>query len=273
MNIKDNEGKTVYDIAKENTSLNNVFRLINDYKPFDSKCKFCSKKNNIQENNNKNPKNLFKSYLFTGLSFTIEILTFVILLPYLRSKLITSIFIFVVVSLLISHFYMCLSDPGILKSNFDLSWLDIVINKIDVTNICPYCKVTKNKYSKHCHICNHCIEDFDHHCNWINNCIGEKNSNEFICFLIILIINLIFNYLIALDVFLIKEDFIINWEPISIMNFLYLKTTKDIISILTMTICLFFVVPVGFVFYNQLKSREIRKKRNNENIILNEKIE
>jgi hypothetical protein len=233
------------------------------------KCIFC--KSNNQENNNKNPKNLFKSRLFTFLSFTIEILTFLILLPYLQSKLITSLFIFAVATLLISHIYMCLSDPGILKSNFDLSWLDIVLNKIDVSNICPYCKVTKNKYSKHCHICGHCVEDFDHHCNWINNCIGEKNSNEFICFLVILIINLIFNYLIALDVFLIKEDFIVNWEPIYIINFLYLKTTKDIISITTMSVCLFFVVPVCYVLYNQIKSREIRKSRNNENII-NEKI-
>ena len=265
--IKDNEGKTVFDIAKENPNLGNIFKLIMEYK--NNKCIFC--KTNNQENNNKNPKNLFKSRLFTFLSFSIEILTFLILLPYLQSKLITSLFIFAVVSLLISHIYMCLSDPGILKSNFDLSWLDIVLNKIDVSNICPYCKVTKNKYSKHCHICNHCVEDFDHHCNWINNCIGEKNSNEFICFLIILIINLTFNYLIALDVFLIKEDFIVNWEPIYIINFLYLKTTKDIISITTMSVCLFFVVPVCYVLYNQIKSREIRKRRNNENII-NEKI-
>ena len=271
LNIKDNEGKTVFDIAKENPNLNNIFKLLKEYK--NNKCFFnCNNNNNNKENNNKNPKNLFKSRLFTILSFSIEILTFLILLPYLQSKLITSFFIFSVVSLLISHVYMCLSDPGILKSNFDLSWLDIVINKIDISNICPYCKVTKNRYSKHCHICNHCVEDFDHHCNWINNCIGEKNSNEFICFLIILIINLIFNYLIALDVFLIKEDFILNWEPIFIINFLYSKITKDIISITTMSVCLFFVVPVCFVFYNQIKSREIRKKRN-ENIIINEKID
>ena len=74
-----------------------------------------------------------------------------------------------------------------------------------------------------------------------------------------------------MDVFLIKEDFILNWEPIFIINFLYSKTTKDLISIATMSVCLFFVVPVCFVLYNQIKSREIRKKRN-ENIIINDKI-
>jgi hypothetical protein len=77
-----------------------------------------------------------------------------------------------------------------------------------------------------------------------------------------------------LDVFLIKEDFILNWEPIFIINFLYSKITKDIISITTMSVCLFFVVPVCFVFYNQIKSREIRKNRKiNENIIINENYE
>jgi len=54
------------------------------------------------------------------------------------------------------------------------------INPID---LCPECKVIKSARSRHCAICNQCVERFDHHCPWINNCVGIKNHNAFILFL------------------------------------------------------------------------------------------
>jgi hypothetical protein len=29
--------------------------------------------------------------------------------------------------------------------------------------------------SRHCRICNKCVEEFDHHCKWLNTCVGKAN--------------------------------------------------------------------------------------------------
>nr|XP_021181406.2 palmitoyltransferase ZDHHC11 [Helicoverpa armigera] len=46
---------------------------------------------------------------------------------------------------------------------------------------CHLCNIhTSGRRTKHCSICNKCVENFDHHCKWLNNCIGRRNYVAFI---------------------------------------------------------------------------------------------
>ncbi|KAJ0545174.1 putative protein S-acyltransferase [Helianthus annuus] len=40
------------------------------------------------------------------------------------------------------------------------------------------------KYSKHCRVCDKCVDRFDHHCRWLNNCVGKKNYKKFFTLMI-----------------------------------------------------------------------------------------
>ena len=84
-------------------------------------------------------------------------------------------------------FYLCsVSNPGIIKPN-NLSSLkkkypyDFLFNTEE--KFCKKCNMDKINRSKHCIICDKCIEKFDHHCVWINNCVGGKNLKYFYYFL------------------------------------------------------------------------------------------
>jgi palmitoyltransferase len=50
---------------------------------------------------------------------------------------------------------------------------------------CSKCKFQKIPRSKHCVICDKCIDKFDHHCIWINQCVGANNYRYFLLFITI----------------------------------------------------------------------------------------
>ncbi|CAD8067198.1 unnamed protein product [Paramecium sonneborni] len=44
---------------------------------------------------------------------------------------------------------------------------------------CQHCDCYVSVTTKHCKVCERCVQDFDHHCKWLNNCVGKKNYEEF----------------------------------------------------------------------------------------------
>jgi predicted amidophosphoribosyltransferase len=70
--------------------------------------------------------------------------------------------------------------PGYLE-NPKIDFQDM-LEALDSTQLCPDCNVIRTSRSRHCSVCNHCVERFDHHCPWINNCVGLRNHNYFLLY-------------------------------------------------------------------------------------------
>lgn len=75
-------------------------------------------------------------------------------------------------------------DPGYVKK--ELEFIDLLA-KVHPCEMCPDCEVLRTPRSKHCAICNKCVDRFDHHCPWINNCVGIYNHRVFLIFITLLL--------------------------------------------------------------------------------------
>jgi hypothetical protein len=74
-----------------------------------------------------------------------------------------------------------------------------MLRDVNPADLCPTCKVIRSARSRHCSICNQCVERFDHHCPWVNNCVGAGNHNAFLAFLFAIWFKIVFH--IGADVY------------------------------------------------------------------------
>ncbi|KAJ1298234.1 hypothetical protein BS78_01G438300 [Paspalum vaginatum] len=60
---------------------------------------------------------------------------------------------------------------------------------------CSLCEAEVLKNSKHCRVCDKCVDGFDHHCRWLNNCIGKRNYKGFFLLMASAVILLVVQWL------------------------------------------------------------------------------
>lgn len=104
----------------------------------------------------------------------------------------------------LTFFYTSCKDPGIISPEKKRSFLEL-LRDINPADLCPDCRIIKTARSRHCAICNQCVERFDHHCPWINNCVGIKNHNAFMLFVLSIWLKIVIHG--SLTVFSIINNF------------------------------------------------------------------
>ena len=145
-------------------------------------------------------------------------------------------------------------DPGYLKKP-KVPFIKL-LEKFDPTLLCPYCEVIRTSRSRHCSICNQCVERFDHHCPWVNNCVGSKNHFAFLSFLLLCSISLIaIIAMTVINIFLWENDGHTSkivpsfWGTNIISNEVFY-----IVSGVLIAGCLFFASPLLVLVYVQVKN-------------------
>jgi palmitoyltransferase len=305
INSCDNEGKTPLHIAVLSENVNLIKKLI----------RYGSNKNIRDNNNNtplniaeikkkknaisilKKGKKICKCIIIKAPVEKIEksyFNVFIFILLYLSSIFINLVFLFVVINDKIKFYIYCIFNilnfaiyfflicfnPGIDKKrnlnrigkNF---FVDIIENGGEVKHYCPRCYVKKNINSRHCFICDRCVEDFDHHCYWINNCVGGKNYTFFIIFIILNILILSYNlYLDFSIVFMIKiqincvKNIFFYCDYIEKKNWYNNEYLFKLISIINFIVCLFFDVLLFALFGLQIRNYCYNKKIEKQNKLI-----
>ena len=178
---------------------------------------------------------------------------------------------------LISFIYLIIKSTDYYLFNYtnnkdpnDITFEDLFIqcnfDKLKIKKICSKCKIIKKFGTKHCIVCDSCVEDFDHHCFWINKCINTKIIPEFIIFLLIILLGLIIN----LVSFYFELKRILLNKNIS-KNYTYYISIS--LLILYLFIFCFGIAIIGSLLYQRLVDKiKSKKKMTLEENLLNQKI-
>lgn len=192
--------------------------------------------------------------LFISLFLIIYFTQLFVITPNQQTKLFAYSITITSLILAVSFIVASVKEPGFLRPGYP--FMD-VLSKVHPCEMCPECEVLRTPRSKHCAICNRCVERFDHHCPWINNCVGVNNHNSFLVFIVSLLI--ILGLIVSSSITMLVDECYPNETPDSCplkelcfgCKFIWLRY---ILLLLTTLICLFFGVPASILCYVHTKN-------------------
>ena len=253
--IRDKKGKTAVDLAIELTGSSSKITSILISRKYIKTCVYGEDESEINHSNS-----LVFNMKTSAVVTLLYILTIgVFQLTYLP-RYYTGIFLLLTFLITILFIFANLSNPGYLINKNKKDWLALVEENINIKLMCPYCMVKKGKMSKHCFLCGNCISEFDHHCNLLGNCIGRENRGVYLLLLLTFLVFVGFSYTIGMKVFLINEKSTNESSLLLPFYFIYKKNVKDTVSVLTMTLSIFFFCFGAFLVFKQLRQIVIIKK-------------
>ena len=265
INIKDKEGKTPLDLAIELTGVDSrVSNILLEAKKEKNCLEKLSSLTFTNSDNNylqKEQKNNFTPKLYLIIYLIFLIIELFLQLDFLPNLYIIIFFIAYFI-LFISFIYMNFINPGIIEdSNYkNIDWLELVFNDINIKNMCPYCKVKRQRLSRHCFICNKCVKEQNYHCNIINNCIGENNWGGYIFLLVMHLIIFSYTAFTSIKVLLINEATLLQNQFIIKINFLHNMMVKNITAILIIIISFFGFIVVFIIAFRHIRQLIINHK-------------
>ena len=248
--IRDNENRNAIQLSIQNTGASSkVTRTLIENKHLKT---WFFNKTNVQ------------SKFVNSISFCIFFISYSVFIYFSQLCYLNSnyCFLFLMINFIyfITFYLICISNPGYIENNDNESWLNLVMKGSDINNMCPYCKVTKEKFSKHCYSCKKCVKEQAHHCILFGNCIGQNNKILYIIYLSILIVYFVISYFISFHVFLLPEIRINKQKPYLAIFIFFKETFRDFIAILVMTNAIFALGISGFLIFNQVRKMVINEK-------------
>ena len=245
-------------LARENPELSDIF----------SKKGICQKLFFKPDINKKSKFSNINMLLFIILHFTVIFLTFIMLMPYFDNTYFSILYLVISLLLFILFFILAFSDPGTLTNNKYKDALDIIEQGEMLEYYCPKCLIKMDFRTKHCVICEKCVEDFDHHCFWVGNCIGKKNFSLFFDFLVYVIFNTLFNFLITTYYVLTemstpygeKANDAFPGFYFGVNSVIYNRTVRIVVSIFISAVCVLFFIPLIDLFQIQWSNFQERKQ-------------
>lgn len=140
-------------------------------------------------------------------------------------------------------------DPGYLKSPKGVPFMEMM-KIFDPVLLCADCEVVRTDRSRHCSICNRCVERFDHHCPWINNCVGLNNHGVFMSFLLAMLTLLVTTFGSLIKNFDCWEnighprDEHFFFQKLLLPDFFYSRGYIETVTIFCLSICGTFILLV-----------------------------